>query len=433
LIVLDTAAQGYDGHSFAYSAEALKAAAEEGLATVFLGSTALRDAPSPATVHVVHCFTRDCYGRWAPRQPLSNRIFLALGRSLERVVERLRPLGLRWRASLAARAVERWFLRIRFAVELVGALRRIGAGPDDILFMHTLDESQVGGWAIALSAVPARRVPTTALLFRHNLGLSEADCRSWAAVSVSRGLARIRASRAGQRVHFVSDSRRLAEQHRRLTGFDYLAVPNVVPAFQPGGPIPRETGVFHFVYLGNVRAEKGFALLLDAIRELPRLPGLDINFTLQATPNLGRDDDYYQTAMAKAKTLADRGVRLVTRMLSPGEYDALLRSADAVLVPYEPRTYHARTSQIFSEAIAAGRLVVVPADTWMAEQLDEMRGGGVAFEPYEPAALAKALADVASDPGRYTADPEALRQWCADNSARALVRLLRGLKGDDRV
>jgi len=427
--VLDTAAHDFNGHSHAYSAEVLKAAEEDGLSAVMLGSTDLREWGATSAVDVRPIFSRDCYGRWSARQPIGNRVLLAFGRRLDRLIVRLRPPGLRWRTWRAARAVERWFVRLRFAVELWRALRRIGAGPHDTLLMHTLDEQQVAGWSLALCFIPARHLPSTALLFRHNLAGGEpveGSGRPPGAVRLVRDLGRIKKT-GGGRIHFVSDSKRLAQQHERLTGFPYLAVANVVPRFDVTRPAPRGDGIFHFVYLGNVRAEKGFAVLIRAIREFSPLGQARVAFTLQVTPGVLGADEYFKAALAAGEDLRARGVRLVTRMLSVQEYDDLLRLADAVLIPYDPKEYYARTSQIFSEAMAAGKLAVVPADTWMEDQLREIHGGGLAFSPYEPGALAAALAELSASPARYAAEPGAAARWCAENSATALVRSLRRL------
>jgi glycosyltransferase involved in cell wall biosynthesis len=432
-IVLDSAARDRNGHSYSYSAAVLQAASEEGLTPVLLASAALPSTGAPGSATAVPVFTRDCYGRLATPPPLSNRFFLGLGDGLDHLAQFLWPPGLRWRVSQAAKAFGRWYLRLRFALELRRALGRIEASPGDILLMHTVDTLQVGGWALALSLVSARRLPTTALLFRHDLvhgQVHEGGVRPADAVALTRELAVIKAKALGARVHFVSDSTRLAEHHEILTGFSYRTVPNVVPPFRSRIPERGERhGRFHFVYLGNVRPEKGCALLLEAIRLLEPKPDVRVAFTVQVTANILGDDEYLRATIQAAEKLTGRGVELIRHLLSAQEYDELLQSADAVVLPYDPAAYFARTSAIFSEAVAAGRLVVVPAGTWMQEQLAEIGGGGIAFSPYEADALARALADVAEAPLRYAATPGAAARWCADNSATALVRLLRGIDG----
>jgi hypothetical protein len=120
-------------------------------------------------------------------------------------------------------------------------------------------------------------------------------------------------------------------------------------------------------------------------------------------------------------------------VLTPEAYDALLRSADAVVIPYEPADYRVRTSAVFCESVAAGKAVLAPAGTWMHEQMTAMEGGGIAFAPYEAPALAAAISEVAASPDRYRSPPAKARGWCEANSAAALVAALGGLVATDQA
>ena len=58
----------------------------------------------------------------------------------------------------------------------------------------------------------------------------------------------------------------------------------------------------------------------------------------------------------------------------PEDYYAELAAADLVVLPYDAEVYRDRSSGILAEALAAGKPVVVPAHTWMADQIDDRRG-----------------------------------------------------------
>jgi glycosyltransferase involved in cell wall biosynthesis len=73
-------------------------------------------------------------------------------------------------------------------------------------------------------------------------------------------------------------------------------------------------------------------------------------------------------------------VKLIENELSTDDYDALLKRASIVLLPYSLVYYHAQTSGIFCEALAQGKPVVVPRGTWMARQLKD-HGAGESFLP----------------------------------------------------
>jgi len=68
-------------------------------------------------------------------------------------------------------------------------------------------------------------------------------------------------------------------------------------------------------------------------------------------------------------------VHLIEDPLAAEAYQALLGTADLVLLPYDAATYGARTSGPFVEAICAGKPVVIPDNSWMSAQLGSSRAG----------------------------------------------------------
>lgn len=57
------------------------------------------------------------------------------------------------------------------------------------------------------------------------------------------------------------------------------------------------------------------------------------------------------------------------QVLPRAVYDGWLNAADLIALPYAPETYGVRTSGIFVEAVAAGKLPVTTAGTWLAREL----------------------------------------------------------------
>src|SRR5262249_19815557 len=84
-------------------------------------------------------------------------------------------------------------------------------------------------------------------------------------------------------------------------------------------------------------------------------------------------------ALARLQSLPKKYVTLVGvhGPLEPDEYYGIISRADIVLLPYDRDHYHAGSSGTLAEAIAAGKPVVAPADTWLAQQMPP--GGGEAF------------------------------------------------------
>jgi glycosyltransferase involved in cell wall biosynthesis len=119
------------------------------------------------------------------------------------------------------------------------------------------------------------------------------------------------------------------------------------------------------------------------------------------------------------------GVELDVRALEPAAYFARLARAAIVLMPYDPRAYRSRTSGLFVEALALGKPVVVPANTWMAEHLEAGHGAGVTFAAWDAASIATALSDALERLPALSARARAgAAAWRAMQGADAFVERL---------
>jgi hypothetical protein len=58
-------------------------------------------------------------------------------------------------------------------------------------------------------------------------------------------------------------------------------------------------------------------------------------------------------------------VELMAQPLSSEDYDAAIRQADVLLVPYDPTAYSLRSSGVFAEALAAGKVCISTTGSWM--------------------------------------------------------------------
>ena len=57
------------------------------------------------------------------------------------------------------------------------------------------------------------------------------------------------------------------------------------------------------------------------------------------------------------------------------DYISYIRSCDLVMLPYSSENYILRSSGIFVESLCAGKIVIVPKNTWMAGQFKKMKLG----------------------------------------------------------
>jgi hypothetical protein len=125
--------------------------------------------------------------------------------------------------------------------------------------------------------------------------------------------------------------------------------------------------------LGDTRREKGSTVIVEIIRRYCEArPDHPVFLQVQ---NL----DEAKRVGEALRDCGDKGVQLYAGRLSPAAYRQRLETVDILLLPYQRDRYVMRTSGIFAEAAAYGLVTVVPAGTWMADQLADGWGAGETF------------------------------------------------------
>ncbi|MGH7139565.1 MAG: glycosyltransferase, partial [Pirellulales bacterium] len=190
------------------------------------------------------------------------------------------------------------------------------------------------------------------------------------------------------------------------------------PTRHPSDPIT-------IAYLGEPRDEKGFPWLpdlIDALRDEYLLPG-KARFVIQSNVSQPQYNPHSTPALSRLKRQAKLGVELVGQRgpLSPEQYFELVSRADVVLLPYSRGAYRTRTSGALGEALAAGAAVVVPEETWLADQLPP--GCGETFETFGDFVMA--VKQILDDFESYASAASRNRPlWCQRHSPDALVAAL---------
>ncbi|MGE3839972.1 MAG: glycosyltransferase [Vicinamibacterales bacterium] len=156
-----------------------------------------------------------------------------------------------------------------------------------------------------------------------------------------------------------------------------------------GGPI-ASTGSPRVCFLGHSCIRKGLHLVPEVV-ELThrRLP--DVRFDVQVNYN----DDYPLRSIFEG--LFDqqpRGVQFHRGHLDTAAFYDILNRADIVLCPYSRDVYAYMPSGLLREALALGKVVVLPAGTSLERQAVSVQAAAVAFSDQRAADISLAL-DVA--------------------------------------
>ena len=287
-------------------------------------------------------------------------------------------------------ALHTWFSRTRFKVPASLALRVFGP----LILRRILDGGRTKEFAEdtseLLSKVPLKKgdiafVPTCGLtellgaseaggsgtwnfLFRRNIHVGSPHSYSYTYIKLrllKTAFSRF-ARRPGVRARFWTDSDQLTAEYRMVEpSFATLPIPHTSP--KPENP-PDGTTVS---YLGDARAEKGYHHLPRTVGDLWKShvePGR-LKFVIQSNYNVPGGEPAAAVARNQMEQMASPGkLEIITEPLGAAEYENAIAGSSALLLPYDPQNYYARSSGICVEALAQGIPVIAPAGSWLARQ-----------------------------------------------------------------
>jgi hypothetical protein len=126
-------------------------------------------------------------------------------------------------------------------------------------------------------------------------------------------------------------------------------------------------------YLGDARAEKGFALLPSIGERLSTnvIDGRRIRIAAQTYQTSAVVDVAILQAIDRLERCGRHDATLIDEPLPADGYAALLGISDLVYNLYRREDYIARSSGVFVEAVAWRKPVIVTAGTWMSAVLGE--------------------------------------------------------------
>ena len=273
-----------------------------------------------------------------------------------------------------------------FARELEIGLSKCGR-LGDLVFLPNATPRQMMGLALLLQKNPLYRSFRYLLILRYSVQmpfgpLADRKVRldKETADRYAMAFEKIASLDPMKRVRLATDSAVLAREYAAYTKrpIEVLPIPHTIhqaPALLPPELPAKAPQKIRIVYMGDAREEKGFELLPAVVRSCVADDSLaNVEFVFQAFVS----SHYHQRmgmVIEELGRLKLPQVHLIKKALSPDGYQALLNSADLVLLPYDASTYRGRTSGPFVEAICANKPVVVPRESWMSEQLGESEAG----------------------------------------------------------
>lgn len=257
---------------------------------------------------------------------------------------------------------------------------------ETIAIVHTATIFALGGLAAWYAGLPAARRPRLFVQFQHPLefALDRAADRTEALRCAHDAAQSLRSAGV---VRFAANTAACAERIARQLDVPCALTP--VPIGWAGYEHSAAPEAETFGFFGGLREEKGARLLAPAFAEFStRYP--EARLIVQAPA--GQSDDSAVRALQ-----AVPGVTLIrSAFAGRARYFAALRRARWIVLPYDPAPYRMRTSGVFIEAIGLGIPVIVPAGTWMEDELRSRGVPGLVMPAYNAGALSEALAEARS-------------------------------------
>lgn len=275
----------------------------------------------------------------------------------------------------------------QFAADLEAA----DIGDPDLLFVPTARTNELYGIGEWLARAHPARPPVVALNFM--VGDFRTEVRilapAWSADVYRVAFERLFQAIPRERVCLSSSSAEIAAAVGAIAEMDVPVYP--MPKFipDPEGVVRPPNPAPVIGVLGDFNADRR-AVLLPQIARMAASANLACRFLVQGPGRMVRTD----LAGVFLSLREEPNVHMINTELDFDGYFSALFACDIVMLPYGRAQYAAMTSGIFTEALAFGKIVIVPDGTWMAGMLAAGHGAGVAFPALNAEALFAAIEQV---------------------------------------
>lgn len=236
---------------------------------------------------------------------------------------------------------------------------RTDLDPSDIVFSHTCDPKVVRGIAAWYTSLAKDRRPYLVLKFQNHCYRFVSPDHLALAKSIFR-LA-LKPFINEPKVRFAASNTLIGSQIKAMAEKPCPVFPVPLRLEVPARPYRSraEKGMVRIGYAGEGRVEQGVGYLPEVIEAiLPAYP--DVVFEVQFACRFVDDD-----TLARLRAFGDR-VRIHESCYVGEDFHRLIASFDVLLLPYQPRSYVERSSQVVIEAMALGVPLIVPVGTSLA-------------------------------------------------------------------
>lgn len=327
-----------------------------------------------------------------------------------------------------------------YAYELQAAMREINGENFDLVFCHTVADFELIAWNRFLKK---NRLNGFLLVMQRNtprFGMIE----KWKLFF--HPYRRIRPRylnalyrRMKGRFVLLTDSEALSKdyaqiyRHKIVTAsipIEGFAPPDKELDFSPDSIFSRynlqNNGHVHFGFMGDSRNHKGFSLLPVMIEKVLAAGKDKIDFVIQC-PNSEYESALVPPGLRELQLLAENypgNVTLLYERLSDEDYLNVFRFLNAAMIPYTDPQFTEGTSNVFTEAAALGKPVVVSNNTWMSLEMKKY-GGGLEFEKGNTDDFAAKVIELAGNHKSFEKNAkENSQKWREFHNAKNLVDLL---------
>ncbi|MFN0052109.1 MAG: hypothetical protein ACKV0T_07955 [Planctomycetales bacterium] len=281
--------------------------------------------------------------------------------------------------TLTRQGRDAWRAR-RFAADTQRLLAELEVRPDDLVFLPNATLTEVWGITRLLRESRLAQQASWHMEFHFNVfpaGVPHHPGAWPAAREMQQALRVLRVAADATPLFLYTDTEELTEQYEALRAGPFFTLPIPVdPVFHRASPdrllapAPSQAALV-FSYVGDARIEKGYPQLPEMIQRVWReqVATNRVRFVIQSNCRPARSERAAFEARDELAALDSPAVQLLTEPLSTADYRQLVLNSDALLLPYDPGEYEARSSGILSEALGAGIPVAVPDGSWMARQL----------------------------------------------------------------